>query len=118
MAMTTAEKLTRLNELRALNGGKKPVESWEQSSARLDEAIAAEEASLMGERKKAADSRRIELAAKIRKSCERDLDDLARMHVEQTGEDYYTAYAEVCGTPLGKRLLRTHDEAYEMQVGR
>jgi len=63
------------------------------------------------------DTRQTELAANIRKSCERDLDELARARAEHTGEDYYTAYSEVCETPFGKRLLRTHDEAYVVQAG-
>lgn len=41
--MTTQEKLARLNELRVLNG-KDPLKAWKQSGAKLDEAIATEEA--------------------------------------------------------------------------
>jgi hypothetical protein len=36
--MTTAEKLARLNELRAYNG-KAPLKAWKQSVAKLDQAI-------------------------------------------------------------------------------
>lgn len=40
--MTTAEKLARLNELRARNG-KEPLKAWKKSGAELDKAIEAED---------------------------------------------------------------------------
>ncbi len=48
---------------------------------------------------------------KLKARAEADLDELAAIRAQTTGEDKVTAYVQVCDTSLGRHLIKSIDDA-------
>ncbi|MEM8575820.1 MAG: hypothetical protein AAF830_13830 [Pseudomonadota bacterium] len=88
----------------------KEVELLEQQVATARSAVQSQENDMT----KTHDVRKA--AAANREAAERQLDELAKQ-MQQAGESFHKAYDRALNTDMGKVLMRTRDDAQELERG-